>query len=120
MIGSLLGSARHERILRLLDLERRIILKGPLSELKAVVDRREAVLTQLLADGAELPESFVAALKRRAERNSRLLLASLAGLKAAQAQVERIERARDNLRTYSATGAAIDVKRPAVTRDHRA
>jgi hypothetical protein len=120
MIGALLGGARHERVLRLLDLERRIILKGPLGDLKTVVDRREAVLGQLLSEGSELPESFVAALKQRAERNSRLLLASLAGLKAAQAQVERIERARDNLRTYSAAGTAVEVRRLASTRDHRA
>lgn len=120
MIGSFLSNARHERILRLFDLERRIILNGPLSDLQSVVDRRESALSQVLADGPELPEAFVADLKRRAERNSRLLLASLAGLKAAQAEVERIERARDNLRTYSASGAPVDVRRPAVTRDQRA
>ena len=66
------------------------------------------------------PEAFLAALKSRAERNSRLLLASLAGVKAAQTQISEINSARDRLRTYSADGTSREVSQTAITRDHRA
>jgi hypothetical protein len=120
MIASLISSARFERVLRLLDQERKVILTGPLTELKALVDKREALLGELFADERGLPEAFIAAVKSRAERNSRLILASIAGVKAAEAQIARIDDARASLRTYSAEGAPVEVKRVRVTRDKRA
>ncbi len=120
MIASLLSSSRFERVLRLLDQERRVILNGPLTELKALVDRREALLEELFAEERDLPEAFLAAVKARAERNSRLILASIAGVKAAGAQLSRLDAARDSLRTYSAEGAPVEVTRTRVTRDTRA
>lgn len=120
MIGSLLSSSRYERILRLLDQERRVILDGPLAALRPLVDKREALVEELLAGQPELPEAFLAALKARAERNSRLLLASIAGVKSAEAQIARMDDARDQLRTYSAAGAPVEVRRTQVTRDTRA
>jgi hypothetical protein len=120
MIASILAAARYERVLRLLDQERKVILSGPLSELKALVDRREALLKELLEQDRELPEAFLTAVKARAERNSRLILASIAGVRAAEAQLARIEAARDGLRTYSAAGAPVDAPRSRTTRDTRA
>lgn len=119
MIGSLLNS-RHDRILQLLDLERKVILSGPLSGLKPLVDRREALLAEVLTQESDLPESFLSALKLRAERNSRLLMASLAGMKSAAAQVEQIREAREHLRTYNAAGTSVDVRKATITRDQRA
>ena len=81
MIAHILTSARYARILRLLDLERKVILNGPLSSLRALVDRREAAVDEVLDSESEVPEAFLAALKARAERNSRLILASLAGVR---------------------------------------
>jgi hypothetical protein len=120
MIANVLTSARYARILRLLDLERKVILSGPLGQLKALVDRREAAMAELLAAGAELPEAFLVALKARAERNRRLILASLAGVKSGAAQIEQIAAARDELRTYTAAGTPVEVRPPAATRDQRA
>jgi hypothetical protein len=120
MIGSLLSAARYERVLRLLDQERKVILAGPLTALKALVERREALMAELLAEDRPLPEAFLAALKARAERNSRLILASIAGVKAAEAALERLAAAQDRLRTYSAEGAPVEVARAQVTRDTRA
>lgn len=120
MIASFLANSRYERILRLLDLERKVILNGPLVELKALVDRREAAMAEVLAAAADLPEAFLAALKAKAERNSRLILASLAGVKAAEAQIAQIRDAREQLRTYTAEGANVEVRHLPVTRDHRA
>lgn len=120
MIANFLSSARYARILRLLDLERKVILNGPLTGLKPLVDRREAAMEEILAGDAELPEAFLAALKRKAERNSRLLLASLAGVRSAATQIERIDTSRDQLRTYTAKGAQVEVSPAASTRDKRA
>ncbi len=120
MIGSLLSASRYERVLRLLDQERKVILTGPLTELKALVDRREALLAELLEAERTLPEAFLVAVRARAERNGRLILASIAGVKSAAAQIARMDEARDSLRTYSAEGAPVEVARPRVTRDERA
>lgn len=119
MTSDVLTSARYARVLRLLDLERKIILNGPLSGLAPIVEQREAAVSDLLADGSDLPEAFLLALKARAERNSRLILASLAGVKAAADQMaEAIAQSR--LRTYTSAGDAIDVTPAVTTRDQRA
>ncbi|MFO1209788.1 MAG: hypothetical protein U1E40_11265 [Amaricoccus sp.] len=119
MISHILTSARYARILRLLDLERKLILNGPLSGLKALVERREAAIAEVLETETDLPEAFLVALKARAERNSRLILASLAGVRAGAAQIERIRAARDELGTYTARGRKQEAALPA-TRDQRA
>jgi hypothetical protein len=120
MIAQMLTSARYARVLRLLDLERKVILNGPLAGLKPLVERREAAVAEILENESDLPEAFLVALKARAERNGRLILASLAGVKAGAAQIDQIRAARDQLRTYSATGARIEAGPKPVTRDQRA
>ena len=121
MIGHILTSARYARILRLLDLERKLILNGPLQRpegagrpprgggRRAARDRRPTC-----------PRPSSSALKARAERNSRLILASLAGVRAGAEQVEQIRAARSQLRTYNAAGAPVDVRPTEITRDQRA
>ena len=49
MIGSLLTPSRLDRVLRLLDEERKVLLGGPLSELPGLVARREALVAELEA-----------------------------------------------------------------------
>lgn len=120
MIAHILATARYARVLRLLDLERKLILNGPLAGLKALVERREAALAEILETETDLPEAFIVALKARAERNGRLLLASLAGVKAGTIEIERIRAAQDQLSTYAPGGARIDVGAPKITRDQRA
>ncbi len=120
MIASLISSARLERVLRLLDQERKVLLNGPLTELPALVEKREALLAELVAEERGLPEAFLTAVRARAARNGRLIRASLAGVKSAAAQIAGIDAARDSLRTYSAEGAPVEVARPRVTRDKRA
>lgn len=120
MIAQFLTSSRCARILRLLDLERTVILNGPLASLRTLVDRRERALAEILAAGKELPPDFVATLKARAERNSRLLLASLAGVKAAAVEVEKLATSRRQIGTYTAKGTR-EKRAPApATRDQRA
>ena len=119
MIGNLLGSGRQTRILRLLDLERDVILNGPLSGLEPLVARREAEVEEISANPKGIPESFLETLRTKAERNSRLLLASLAGIKAAEQQITAVTEAHENLRTYAHDGKPVDVRQPVVTRDQR-
>ncbi|HRP07978.1 MAG TPA: alcohol dehydrogenase catalytic domain-containing protein [Gemmatimonadales bacterium] len=71
------------------------------------------------AEAAAIPEAFLTALKTKAERNSRLLLASLAGVRAAAAQIDAIAAARGELRTYTAAGASVAVAPTPGTRDQR-
>lgn len=120
MIATLLNAARYARILRLLDLERNLILNGPLSGLQPLVERREAAMTEVLSSEGTLPEAFISALKARAERNGRLILASLAGVKAAMAQIEAIDAAQDGLRTYGPAGTPVEVRSAPASRDKRA
>ena len=67
-----------------------------------------------------LGEADAAALKARAERNSRLILASLAGVRSGAEQIAQIQASRSQLRTYSAAGTPVEVREPTVTRDQRA
>ena len=120
MIANILTSARYARILRLLDLERKLILNGPLAGLRALVERREAAVAELLATESEVPEAFLSALKARAERNSRLILASLAGVRAGAAQIEQIRSAGSRLLTYTAAGTPVEVRGSRATHDQRA
>ncbi|MER2508004.1 hypothetical protein [Amaricoccus sp.] len=120
MIANILNSVRYERVLKLLDQERKVILNGPLAELPALVDRREVAMAEILESEDVLPEAFLTALKAKAERNSRLLLASLAGVRSAGEEISRISAAHDKLRTYAPNGHPIEVRQPTVTRDKRA
>jgi hypothetical protein len=112
-------TARQRRALGLLDREREVILTGPLTELDALVRKREALMEAILSDAAPPPEGFLTALKAKAERNSRLLLAAMAGLRAVREQIAEAGAARASLRTYTAAGAARDVLDPPKTRDAR-
>lgn len=119
MIARILTSARYARVLRLLDLERRLILNGPLTGLKAIVEQREAAVAEILESETDLPEAFLVALKARAERNSRLILASLAGVRSGLARIRQIAGERGELRTYTAAGTPVAVRLSETTRDHR-
>ncbi|PZQ49881.1 MAG: hypothetical protein DI556_10530 [Rhodovulum sulfidophilum] len=120
MIGDLFGGgARQEKVLRLLDQERGVILNGPLGDLAALVERREAMIEEVLT-GESPGEAFLAEVKAKAERNSRLLLASLAGVRAAAETLGRARRAAGELRTYSADGRPVELGQAATTRDTRA
>jgi hypothetical protein len=121
MIGTLFsGGSRQEKVLRLLDQEHGVILNGPLGDLAALVAKREAAIEEILTGGEGPSEEFLARMKSKAERNSRLLLASLAGVRAAAETLGRAKRAASHLRTYSADGQPVEICEPRVTRDTRA
>jgi hypothetical protein len=121
MIRAMFRPARRREAmaLRLLDRERAALLEGPLSDLEALVAAREALVAEILAATEPPSTAFVAALRSKAERNSRLLLASLAGVRAARGQVEAAGAAARRLRTYTAEGKAREVSDQPSTRDSR-
>lgn len=120
MIATILATARQARILKLLDEERRILLHGPLTALSAIVARREAALAEISATTAALPQPFVESLRTKAERNARLIQASLAGLRSADAQIQRIEASGRALGTYCADGRRMPDEPRSATKDTRA
>jgi flagellar biosynthesis/type III secretory pathway chaperone len=120
MIPEVMGTSRYSKVLRLLDEERKLLLSGPLDKLDALVKKREAAMAELLESDTRLPEAFIVALRARAERNGRLLQASIEGVKSAQAQVAKINEQSGELKTYTAEGRAISVSQKRSTRDTRA
>lgn len=121
MIASLLSpTSRFDRVLRLLDEERKVLLGGPIAELAGLVERREALISEILAQETAIPQAFLTALKARAERNGELIRASIAGVRSAAAEVARIDAAQGRLRTYSAAGARVEIADARITRDTRA
>lgn len=120
MIAEFLMTARYNQVLRILDDERRLILKGPLKDLAALVEKREKAIAELVQSENTLPEAFIVALRARAERNGRLLQASIRGIKSAAAAVESIKIREDILQTYTADGTMISSAKSSTTRDERA
>jgi hypothetical protein len=120
MISEALTSTRYSKVLRMLDEERQLLLSGPLDKLQALVSKREAAMNELLESGASLPQAFIVALKARAERNGRLLRASIDGMKSARTQIDLINQQSEELRTYRADGTQVSVSRTHSTRDTRA
>lgn len=112
-------TVRQEQTLDILDRERDVLLKGPLGQLASLVEKRETLLVKVLADTETLSESFLRTLHTKAERNGRLILASLAGFRAAREQIEEADLSARTLRTYTAAGSSVAVAEPPKTRDHR-
>lgn len=113
------SKARRDQALDLLDRERDILLNGPLNALEALVVKREALLTEILAEPEREPAGFLRTLRSKAERNGRLLVASLAGLRAAREQLDEAEQAARTLRTYTPSGTSVAVAETEKTHDHR-
>lgn len=110
---------RQQQALDLLDQERTILLNGPLNALEALVTKRESLLTEIMAEPKQNPDGFLQILKSKAERNGRLLLASLAGLRSARDQIDEADQAAHTLRTYTPSGTSVAVSDAAKTHDHR-
>jgi hypothetical protein len=111
--------SKQDRTLRLLDAERDALVDGPMDALQALVAKREALMAEILSDEAAPAEPFLRALKEKAERNSRLLRASLSGLRVAREQVSQAEHLSRSLRTYTADGASVEVSPARHDRDER-
>jgi hypothetical protein len=94
----------------LLERERNMLLEGSLAELEGIAKQKEDLLsgTALTSGGT----ADLAKIRQLSERNDRLLLASLEGIKAARSRLSDIRRAANQLETYTDAGKVRDLARP--------
>lgn len=97
----------------LLELERRLLLRGQMNEL-ARLDRRrsdlEAHLTKMPEDVIRRNGPRVKEIRRLAARNHRLLSAYLEGARRAVARLAELEAARMSIGAYLEDGTMIDAE----------
>ena len=107
-----------ERLLRLLEDERMVLLEGDLGALPAFIAAKERLLAEIEADPKSVDAALLTRLRTAATVNQALLDAAAKGVRAAR---ERLELARSGgpaLSTYDATGkpATRSVPHPKVER----
>lgn len=103
----------------LLDRERELILAGKIAELSRIQRHKERLLSRL---ATQKNGRLLTRIRQRAERNQTLLTASARGLKAARKRIESFTVTSTPMRTYSADGAAQDLRAntPKSGMNHRA
>ena len=92
--------AVEQKMKRLLESERAILLEGNLDALSEIAKQKEA----LIPDMRSLPQSAHADIRAGAEKNHALLGAAMRGLRGAIRRINAISGANAPLQTYSATG----------------
>lgn len=111
MLEGLLWRHRLSETKSLLELERRLLLKGEVAELKRLDRRRSSLeghLTAMPEDVITRHASRVDEIRRLAARNHRLLLAYLEGARLAVARLAEIEAARAEIGAYLKDGSKIE------------
>ena len=91
----------------LLDHERSLILSGKIDGLLRVSGEKDRLLARLPGSGDTT--DMLDRLRRKADRNQKLLAAAAKGLKAAARRVEALNTTTTSLRTYGWDGAAADL-----------
>jgi hypothetical protein len=104
----------------LFDEERDVLIHGRFGDLAALTERKAALLAVLHGIGGFDDGPVLDSIRRRADGASRLLAASISGLRAAARRIDTILRAGHSLDTYDRLGrsdiistAAPDVERRA-------
>ena len=91
----------------LLDHERRLILSGQIDGLLRASGEKDRLLARL--PGAGENAEVLNRLRRKADRNQKLLAAAAQGLKSAARRIEAMKTSTTSLRTYGRDGAAADL-----------
>lgn len=92
----------------LLESERAALLKGDVDRINRLVDRKEALISQVSAL-TDVPASVLATLQEKLRRNHELIEHALAGIRAAAKRVEDMRKARETLQTYDRRGRLQDL-----------
>ncbi len=108
MLDSLTKRGRIRTILKLLVEERKIILKGPLTDLNRVAVRRDKLVEGLRSGKILLAEADLMAIRQEADRNQALLKASLSGMQAAKTALSEQHKAATTMGTYTDSGARLE------------
>ena len=108
MIEALLARKRIRGIISLLAEERKTILKGPLSHLTELTQKREELLDSLVEVKAALSEVDLESIRKEAKKNQHLLTASLAGVREANRMIEDQHHAATTMGTYTNKGKRME------------
>lgn len=108
MFDSFTVRGRVRSILKLLSEERKIILKGPLSDLNGIVERRDVLVERLVSEKVALTPAEIESIRQEAGRNQSLIKASLSGMKAAKTLLSEQQRAATTMGTYTISGKRFD------------
>ncbi|MEM8754815.1 MAG: hypothetical protein AAGF90_17745 [Pseudomonadota bacterium] len=111
MLDGIRWRARLSETRTLLELERRLLLKGQMEELARLDRRRSELERHLVAmpdDMIRRNRQRVEEIRRLAARNHRLLSAYLEGARRAVARLAELEAARQSIGAYTRDGARID------------
>ena len=104
MFDSFTARGRARIILKLLSEERKIILKGPLSDLSRIAARLVILVEGLASGKTALSAADIDAIHQEADRNQTLLEASLSGMKSAKTLLSEQRRAATSMGTYTNSG----------------
>ena len=108
MLDSFTTRGRIRNILKLLTEERKIILKGPLSDLNRIATRRDKLVEGLTSGKVALVEADIKEIRHEADRNQSLLKASLTGLQAAKAMLAEQHQTATTMGTYTDSGERLE------------
>ena len=97
-------------LIALLERERKMLLEGNLTELEGIAKQKEGLLSETALTSGGTTD--LAQIRELSERNERLLLASLEGVKAAGSRLADIRRAATQLETYTDAGKVRDLAHP--------
>ncbi len=117
MFDSFTTRGRVRNILKLLTEERKIILKGPLSDLNRIAVRRDKLVEGLASGNIALAEVDIEAIRHEADRNQSLLKASLSGMRAAKILLSEQLRAATTMGTYTDSGERLEAPQKSDVRD---
>lgn len=107
----------------LLETERKLLVAGALGEIAKLAPRRQsaaAALDAMPAAAAEAERSTLAALRRAAERNLRLLKAYRDGAADAAARIRALEAKAADIGAYRPDGSRLAPSGRGPTRERRA
>ncbi len=115
MVLSLKRKTLIERIDTQLDAERQTVLRGDLTSLEPLIERREKLVENLIGTIDKDDKEAIQAIENlqlKARRNAGLIRSAIEGITSANQRVAEIEAAHAKLSTYSAQGEISNVVRP--------
>ena len=92
------------KLTRLLEEERAALLSGQFSKLQELMERKEEAVEEIRE--LSVHSEFVNQIKLLAERNERLIDATLSGLRDASSKLSKINISRKTVSTYDRYGHA--------------
>jgi hypothetical protein len=117
MFDSFTARGRIRSVLKLLTEERKIILKGPLSDLGSLTVRRDKLVEGLTSGRFALLEADIKAIRHEADRNQSLLKASLSGMQAAKALLSEQHRTSTIMGIYTDSGERLEAPQKSDLKD---